>query len=246
MTLAAQLLRLQCEVRGPLSDMAASAASRSTTYDDLIKTTTSIRRTCLSALRGQFARLSSPASSLILPPPRFSVDYCPLARQLRHDPSDPLVRKLIAKKPRSHQRHDDRELCPLCNVCISMTPHFGLPNYRHILLTSHSAFDAETPERKATFACNGCYKMFDDSYAFLDHVFQKQNGAEASCLRQTSSRSTVHEDFFESDPMLLEECLRNCVMREAEREGSEDGRVSRFAESGMEMAVCSLSSAEGW
>jgi hypothetical protein len=250
-TLAAQLLRLRCEVRGPLSDMATPAASRSVTYDHLITTTSSIRRACLSALRGQFARLSSPVSSLVLPPPRFSVDYCPLARQLRHDPSNPLVKKLVSKKVRSHHRHDDRELCPLCNVCISVTPHSGLPNYRHILLTSHSAFDAHTPERKATFACNACYKAFDDSYAFLEHVHQKQNGAEASCLRQTSSRSTVHEDFFESDPMVLEQCLRNCVMRELEREGSEERRESKVSgleesERGMEMAVRSLSSAESW
>ena len=217
--------------------MAAPVASKSITYDHLITTTASIRRACLSALRGQFARLASPASSLVLPLPRFSVDYCPFARQLQHNPLDPSVRKLVTKKFRSHQRHDDRELCPLCNVCISMTPHSGLPEYRRILLTSHSAFDASTPERKATFACDGCYKTFDDSYAFLDHVFQKLKGAEASCLRQTSSRSTVHEDFFESDPMMVEECLRNCVMRELEREGSGEARG---------MAVCSVTSGGSW
>jgi hypothetical protein len=208
----------------------------------MIKTTTSIRRACLSALRGQFSRLSSPASSLILPPPRFSVNYCPLARQLQHDPSNPFLSKLSTKRFRPHHRHDDRELCPLCNVCIPITPHSGLPNYRHILLTSHSAFDAATPERKVTFACNSCYKTFDDSYAFLDHVFQKQSGADGSCLRQASSRSTVHEDFFDSDPMLIEQCLRNCMMRELERDEPEDISESGVSGSGRNgVAVHSLS-----
>ena len=73
-------------------------------------------------------------------------------------------------------------------------------------------------DEKATFACSSCNKTFDDSYAFLDHVFQKQIGSERSCLRRaTSGYWTINEEFMESDPSLVEQCLKNCLRRELTR-----------------------------
>ncbi|CAO2650943.1 Nn.00g092400.m01.CDS01 [Neocucurbitaria sp. VM-36] len=216
--LSAQLLRLQYEVRQPLYDSALSPTSTPIPYDDIIRTAKSIRRTCLNALREQYARCDSRTFTPVLPPPRFKVDFCPFANQLRKDVKENKSSSLRTKKVRSKDRHDDREICPDCDACISVTAHSGIPDYRYILFTSHIARDAKTSDDKATFACSSCYKTFDDSYAFLDHVFQKQIGSEKSCLRiTTSGRWTINRDFMESDPSLVEQCLKNCLMRELTR-----------------------------
>lgn len=74
---------------------------------------------------------------------------------------------------------------------------------------------------RATFACNSCYKTFEDSYAFLDHFFQKQIGSDRSCLRLSIANSTsswfLKEEIIEADPMLVEQCLKNCIARETMR-----------------------------
>lgn len=180
-------------------------------------TAKSIRRTCATALQDQLARFDSREFVPMLPPPRFKVEYCPFADRLRNDLKESKVSSLRTKKVRPNHRHDDRELCPHCDACISVTAHSGLPDYRCILFTSHVARDYRTADDKATFACNSCYKTFDDSYAFLDHVFQKQIGSDRSCMRRASSRFTLYEEFMESDPSLVEQCLKNCLMRELTR-----------------------------
>jgi ferredoxin len=187
----------------------------------MIMTAKSIRRTCLTALRDQFARFESREFVPMLPPPRFKVEYCPFANQLRKDLKESKSSNLRAKKVRPNHRHDDRELCPHCDACISVTPHSGLPAYRGILFTSHVARDHRATDDKTTFACNSCYKTFEDSYAFLDHVFQKQVGSDRSCMRRASSRFTLNEEFMESDPSLVEQCLKNCLMRELTRARTE-------------------------
>jgi ferredoxin len=187
----------------------------------MIMTAKSIRRTCLTALRDQFARFESREFVPMLPPPRFKVEYCPFANQLRKDLKESKSSNLRAKKVRPNHRHDDRELCPHCDACISVTPHSGLPAYRGILFTSHVARDYRATDDKTTFACNSCYKTFEDSYAFLDHVFQKQVGSDRSCMRRASSRFTLNEEFMESDPSLVEQCLKNCLMRELTRARTE-------------------------
>jgi hypothetical protein len=101
-----------------------------------------------------------------------------------------------------------------------VTAHSGLPAYRGILFTSHIALDASQTDDKATFACNSCYKTFEDSYAFLDHYFQKQIGSERSCLRLARRGSGgwfAEKGFMESDPSLVEQCLKNCLLRESKR-----------------------------
>ena len=153
----------------------------------------------------------------MLPPPRFKIVYCPFADQLRNDLKGSKSSGLRTKKVRPKNRHDDRELCPHCDACISVTPHSGLPDYRNILFTSHTACDPRSSDDKATFACNSCYKTFNDSYAFLDHVFQKQIDTDRSCMKIASSRFTFHGEFMESNPSLVEQCLKNCLMRELTR-----------------------------
>jgi hypothetical protein len=180
-------------------------------------TAKSIRRTCLTALKDQLSRFESREFMPILPSPRFKVDYCPFADQLRGDLRSAKISKLRARKLRPTNRYDDRELCPHCDACISVTAHSGLPAYRSILFSFHTARDSQHSEDKAMFACNSCYKTFDDSYAFLDHVFQKQIGSDRSCMRRASSRFSIHEEFMESDPNLVEQCLKNCLMRELKR-----------------------------
>lgn len=178
----------------------------------------SIRRTCLNALRDQYARFDSRAFAPILPPPRFKVEFCPFADELRKDLVEKKSSHLRTKKIRSKDRFDDRELCPHCDACISVTAHSGMPDYRCILFTSHIARDSTCADDRATFACNSCYKTFEDSYAFLDHAFQKQIGSESSCMRRTNSgRWTINDQFMESDPSLVEQCLKNCLMRELTR-----------------------------
>jgi ferredoxin len=158
----------------------------------------------------------------MLPPPRFKVEYCPFADQLRKDLKKSKSSNLRAAKLRPNHRYDDRELCPHCDACISVTAHSGLPAYRGILFTSHVARDHCAVSDKATFACDSCYKTFEDSYAFLDHVFQKQIGSSRSCMKRASSRFSVDSDFMESDPSLVEQCLKNCWMRELTRVRSQN------------------------
>jgi ferredoxin len=153
----------------------------------------------------------------MLPPPRFKVEYCSFATKLQDDLQKAKSSNLRTKKLRPAHRYDDRELCPDCDACISVTTHSGLPDHRSILFTSHIARDHRLSDDKATFACNSCYKTFDDSYAFMDHVFQKQIGSDRSCMRRTSSKFSLYEEFMESDPSLVERCLRNCLERELTR-----------------------------
>ncbi|KAJ4369014.1 hypothetical protein N0V83_006096 [Neocucurbitaria cava] len=216
--LSAQLLRLQYEVKQPLYDSALSPSTTPIPYDDIIRTAKSIRRTCLNALRDQYARCDSSTFTPVLPPPRFKVDFCPFAEQLRKDVKQNKSSSLRTKKLRSKDRHDDRELCPHCDACISVTAHSGIPDYRYTLFTSHIARDWKSTDDKTTFACSSCYKTFDDSYAFLDHVFQKQIGSERSCQSVTTNGSwTINEEFMHSDPSLVEQCLKNCLRRELTR-----------------------------
>lgn len=220
--LSAQLLRLQYEVRQPLYDSALSPTPVSIPCDDIIYTARSIRRTCLTALREQYARFQYPSSAPVLPPPRFKVEFCPFANQIRRDLKTKTSSNLRTKKLKPSNHHDDREICPHCDTCISVTAHSGLPDYRCILFTSHIPLDSTATDDRATFACKSCYKTFDDSYAFLDHVFQKQIGSDRSCLRpgsliRSSGFWSVNEQFMESDPSLVEQCLRNCLMRELTR-----------------------------
>ncbi|KAH7075745.1 hypothetical protein BKA63DRAFT_490694 [Paraphoma chrysanthemicola] len=215
--LSAQLLRLQYEIRQPLYDSALYPVRTSIPYDEIITTAKSIRRTCITALQDQMARFESREFIPMLPPPRFKVEYCSFADQLRNDLKTKKSSNLKTKKLRPNNRHDDRELCPDCDACVSVTPHSGLPDYRCILFTSHIARGRYDPDDKATFACNSCYKTFHDSYAFLDHVFQKQIGSDRSCMRRASSRFALNEEFMESDPSLVEQCLKNCLLRELTR-----------------------------
>ena len=216
--LSAQLLRLQYEVRQPLYDSALSPDYVPIPYDDIMTAAKSIRRICLTALRDQFARYDSRASAPVLPPPRFKVEFCPFADQLRRDLKNKKSSSLQAKKVKTYDRYDDRELCPHCDTCISVTAHSGLPDYRCILFASHIAQDSHHSGGQATFACKSCYKTFDDSYAFLDHVFQKEIGSNKSCLKQpVGGRWMINQEFMESDPSLVEKCLKNCLMRELTR-----------------------------
>jgi hypothetical protein len=148
------------------------------------------------------------------------VEFCPFADKLRKDLKESKASTLRAKKASPHDKYDDREICPECDACISVASHSGLPAYRCILFTSHIALDPMATDDKATFACNSCYKTFDDSYAFLDHFFQKQIGSERSCLRLSVQRSSswfLNEQFLESDPSVVEQCLKNCMARETMR-----------------------------
>ncbi|KAH5224198.1 hypothetical protein HBI62_116590 [Parastagonospora nodorum] len=216
--LNAQLLRVQYEVRQTLYDTALHTTRISLPHDDLITTAKSIRRTVLHALEDQIARFDSREFVPMLPPPRFKVDYCPFADQLRNDLKATKSSNLRARKLRPEHRHDDRELCPHCDACISVTSHSGLPAYRGILFTSHVARDPLAKDDQTTFACNSCYKTFTDSYAFLDHIFQKQIGSNRSCLKRTSSHFTLYQkEYMESDPSIVKQCLKNCLKRELNR-----------------------------
>ncbi|CAI6259960.1 unnamed protein product [Periconia digitata] len=234
--LSAQLIRLQHEVNVPLQDCLESRISIShisLPYDDILRAAKGIRRACLNALRDQAARLTSSRNSLCLPPPRFSVSFCPYAIQLQTDHRQRHRSTINARKVRPSDPHDDREHCPGCNVHIAVSAHSGLPSYRRLLFASHTS-QPPTPtssktENRATFACSSCYKTFDESYVFLDHIFQKEIGTERSCLKRWStsststrssltSKSTDHSVLaVDSDPALVEKCLRNCLQRELTR-----------------------------
>lgn len=211
--LSAQLLRVQHEIHIPLMDCAQHRPILSIPFDDLLTAAKAVRRTCLHALRDQYARLQSPSSTPFLPPPRFSVRFCPLALRLQKDKTATFQ----TRKARPHDRHDEREMCPCCPIDIPVSLHSGLPNSRRLLFESHLASQDNNPAANAKFACTSCYKTFDDSYGFLDHVFQREIGSEQSCLRRWSLNASFNHVFMESDPALLEKCLKNCLRREVTR-----------------------------
>jgi hypothetical protein len=215
--LSAQLLRLQHEVNVPLWDCLHSRIPLSIPYDHLLKTVRSVRRACLNALREQHTRLATRTFTPYLPPPRFSVDFCPYALQLQKERGKGSS-TFKTKKVRPHDRYDEREICPHCNLYISVTAHSGLPDHRRLLFLSHTSQPSTYQSDNATFACSSCYKTFDDPYAFLDHIFQKEIDSERSCLRRWSPRLSISSSFMMSNPALVEKCLRNCVQREMTRE----------------------------
>lgn len=215
--LSAQLLRLQHEISVPLLDCAHARVPIPVPFDDILKAARGVRRACMNALRDQYSRLSSANSAPFLPPPRFSVTFCPFALQLQKDQKSGHPTPIHARKARPHDRHDEREVCPYCDAHIAVAAHSGLPEYRRLLFASHVARSSEQQDERATFACSSCYKTFDDSYAFLDHVFQKEIGSERSCLQRWSGRFSINEVFMASDPALVEKCLKNCLQREVTR-----------------------------
>lgn len=178
----------------------------------------SVRRACLHALRDQHTRLATRTLRPYLPPPRFSVAFCPFALQLQKDQTKGNA-NFTTKKVRPQDRYDEREICPYCDAHVCVSSHSGLPDHRRILFQSHTQATPATkqePER-ATFACSSCYKTYDDSYAFLDHIFQKQIDSERSCLRRSSARFSITSSVTKSSPALVEKCLRNCLRREMTR-----------------------------
>ncbi|KAF3048105.1 hypothetical protein E8E12_010366 [Didymella heteroderae] len=242
-TLEAQLIRLQYEVRELLCDSAVSETV-SIPYDDIITTAKSIRRICLEALHAQFDRFSTPTSLLYLPPPRFKIQYCAFAEQLRKDLESSEGSNLQTRKLQPRDRHDDRETCPDCHTCISVATHSGLPDARCILFTSHIKPEPESKDVNASYACSSCYKTFHDSYAFLDHVFQKQISSDRSCLRVSSPGLDIHE----FDPSLIEQCFKNCLVRELSRTASEKyskGHVAVQTRE-IELRLNSMRSATSW
>lgn len=134
--LGAQSIRIRYEVRELLCDSAVSKTV-SIPYDEIITTAKGIRRTCLEALQDQFERFSAPTSLLYLPPPRFKIQHCSFADRLRKDLDSSEGSSLQTKKLCPRNRHDDREICPDCDTCISVATHSGLPDARCILFTSH-------------------------------------------------------------------------------------------------------------
>ncbi|KAF9698270.1 hypothetical protein EKO04_003366 [Ascochyta lentis] len=242
-TLEAQLIRIQYEVRELLCDSAVSQTV-SIPYDEIITTSKSIRRICLDALHAQFDRFSTPTSSLYLPPPRFKVQYCTFAQKLREDLTSSEGSNLQTRKLRPRDRHDDREICPDCDTCISVATHSGLPDARCILFTSHVKPERGSTNNNANYACYSCYKTFDDSYAFLDHIFQKQIGSDRSCLRQSSPDLDIHE----LDRSLIEQCFKNCLVRELSRTTSEKAAKGHVVvqEKEIELKLNSLTSATSW
>lgn len=207
-------MRVQHEIRVTLEDCALARFSIEIPRDELLTAAKSVRRTCLHALRDQYSRLQCPTTTPFLPPPRFSVDFCPFARELQKKGKH---HSFETAKVRRNDRHDDRETCPHCYAQVSVSMHSGLPSYRYLLFQSHLMPSLGSAHRKATFACTGCYKTFDDSYGFLDHVFQKEVGSEKSCQKRWSTTWHFSPLFSESDPVLVEKCLRNCLRREITR-----------------------------
>jgi hypothetical protein len=218
--LTAQLHRIQHEIVVPLIDCAYSRIPISIPYDDIITTARGVRRSCLSALRDLHERLLSPSPTLLLPPPRFSVQFCPFALQLQKESSSSrksLAPNFLAKKVRPHDRHDEREICPHCSAHISVATHSGLPVARRHLFQAHIECTSKNTKDKTSYACSSCYKTFDDAYSYLDHIFQKQIGSERSCQKRWNSAWNLNQAFMESDPALVEKCLKNCLNRELVR-----------------------------
>ncbi|KAK7189277.1 hypothetical protein DPSP01_003400 [Paraphaeosphaeria sporulosa] len=216
-TLSAQLLRLQQEVCVPLLDATSSRWLCPIPYDEILRAARGVRRACFDALQDQMTRLSTRRIEPFLPPPRFSVTFCPFALQLQTEQQTSNSTKHHTRKLNLRDRYDDRESCPHCHAIVSVAAHSGLPQYRCILFASHALSQTQRHDERATFACTSCYKTFDDSYAFLDHVFQKELGSEKSCLKRYSARFSLDARFLESDPRLVEQCLKNCLERERTR-----------------------------
>lgn len=124
---------------------------------------------------------------------------------------------LQTKKVRPHDRHDDREVCPHCFAHLSVTVHSGLPEYRRLLFQYHQTPSDRAGQDEASYACTSCYKTFNDSYGFLDHLFQKEIGSERSCQRRWSTAWNLKQVYMESNPALVEKCLKNCLRRELQR-----------------------------
>ena len=198
----------------------------------------------MEALKGQFERFSTPTSLLYLPPPRFKIQHCSFAERLRKDLESSKGSSLQTKKLRPRDRHDDREVCPDCNTCIAVVTHSGLPDARCILFTSHVKPEPGSRTETASFACSSCYKCFSDSYAFLDHVFQKQIGSDRSCLRLSNPDLDLHE----LEPSLLEQCFKNCLIRELKRSATEKTgkRQSAVQQKEIEIRLNSFGSATSW
>jgi hypothetical protein len=218
--LTAQLHRIQHEIVVPLIDCAYSRIPISVPYDDIITTARGVRRACLYALRGLYERLCSPSPTLFLPPPRFSVQFCPFALQLQKESSSSrrsLAPDFQTKKVRPHDRHDEREICPHCSAHISVPTHSGLPAARRQLFQAHVECRSKETKEETLYACSSCYKTFEDAYSYLDHAFQKQIGSERSCLKRWNSAWNLNQAFMESDPALVEKCLKNCLNRELMR-----------------------------
>lgn len=215
--LSAQLLRLQHEICAPLLGRVHSRTQGVMPYNQVLKAAKGVRRSCLYALQDQHTRLASPKAAPFLPPPRFSVTFCPFALQLQQDHKRGQTSSICASKARPHDRYDEQEICPYCNIHIAVSAHSGLPQYRRILFQSHVSHQSLNHAERAAFACSSCYKTFDDSYAFLDHVFQKEIGSERSCLRRWSTQLHFDELFVTDDPALVEKCLKNCLHREMTR-----------------------------
>ncbi|KAF2005138.1 hypothetical protein P154DRAFT_560081 [Amniculicola lignicola CBS 123094] len=210
--LASQLLRIHHEISVPLLDYALARGPTILPTSEILMAAKGIRRTVLQALQDQYERLRTPTITPFLPPPRFSVNLCPYALQLKKDRKS----KFPTKKLHPNDPHDDREICPYCNAHISITPHSGLPNYRRLLFQSHTICG---PNNRSTFTCTTCYKAFDDSYGFLDHIFQKEIRSERSCLKRWSSQVNLNQIFLslESSPEVVTKCLKNCLRRELTR-----------------------------
>jgi hypothetical protein len=199
----------------PLEDSALARISITIPKDELLTAAKGVRRACLQALRDQHSRLQqSSTSTPFLPPPRFSVNFCPFALELQKEGKK---NDFQTSKVRRRDRHDEREICPHCSAHVSVSMHSGLPAYRHLLFQSHLWPARGNASKKATFACTGCYKTFEDSYGFLDHVFQKEIGSERSCQQRWSTAWHLNRVFVESDPVLVDKCLRNCLKRERTR-----------------------------
>jgi hypothetical protein len=181
--------------------------------DALLTAAKGIRRACLQALRDQYARLQSPKLTPFLPAPRFSVTFCPFAAQLQKDPKT----QFQTTKVRPKDRYDERETCPYCYAQIPVTMHSGLANYRRLLFESHLSLTYRKPEGSASFACLSCYKTFEDPYLFLDHLFQKELGSDRSCQKRWSVQLSFNQSLIESNPALVEKCLKNCLKRESTR-----------------------------
>lgn len=199
----------------PIEDYVSSHTTTKIPNDALLTAAKGVRRACLNALRDQYARLQCTKVTPFLPPPRFSVNICPFAAQLQKDHEK---KSFQTAKVRPHDPYDEREICPYCSAHIPVSMHSGLPDYRRLLFQAHLSPTPGNAPFKSTFACTGCYKTFEDSYGFLDHVFQREIGSERSCQKTWSSTQWHWNPFFaESNPKLVEKCLRNCLRRELTR-----------------------------
>ncbi|KAF2201951.1 hypothetical protein GQ43DRAFT_370215 [Delitschia confertaspora ATCC 74209] len=218
--ISAQLLRTHQEILIPILDYSLAPNPSKTIFPDTLKTAIitaakSVRRTTLHALRAQLDRMRTWHLSL-LPLPRLSVTFCPYAAAIQKDSRK---RPFVTKKVKPHDRYDEREICPHCYIHIAVSAHSGLPDARRILFQSHLQ-----PQlgQDAKFACESCYKEFDSSYGFLDHVFQREIGSERSCLKRwTFSSPDLHQvyrsSYVGSEKTVVEACLKKCLSREVRR-----------------------------